>query len=131
MRTCVFVVAAVVLAVGSGGCATLTRGAKETVYVVSDPPGAKATPSSGATPCLTPCSFDVNRSEAFTVYVEKPGYDAQNVEGKVTSTASAAATSREITADYLGRVVDSQEGADAIHVPNPVKVKLEKTTPAG
>lgn len=131
MRTRVFVAAAVVLALGSGGCATLTRGAKETVYVVSDPPEARASPASGATPCFTPCSFDVNRGEAFTVLVEKPGYDAKNVEGKVRSTASAAATSRDITADYLGRVVDSQDGANAIHVPNPVKVKLEKTAPEG
>ena len=73
----------------------------------------------------------MNRSEPFTVYVEKPGYDPQNVEGKVTSTASAAATSHDVTADYLGRVVDFQDGANAIHVPNPVKVKLEKTAPAG
>jgi hypothetical protein len=127
----VVVIAAAILAVGTGGCATLTNGAKETVYVVSDPPGAKASVSFGSATCITPCSFDVNRADAFSVGVEKPGYGAESVPVKVRSTASPTAVSRELTADYLGRIVDFQDGANEVHEPNPVKVKLEKTEAPG
>ena len=61
--------------------------------------------------------------------LDKDGYDSQTITVKTSSTAPAAATSKDITPDYVGRVIDVQGGANLIHVPNPIIVKLDKTRP--
>lgn len=123
----VVAIAGMVLALDFAACATLERGTMDQLYVLTDPPGARVTLSSGDAVCFTPCNLDVNRKDTFTVAVAKPGYDPQQVEVKTQSIGPEGATSRDITADYLGRVVDYQGGAQLIHVPNPVTFKLHKT----
>jgi len=125
-------IAAVLLALEASGCSTLANGSTDEIYVVSDPPGATATLSSGEI-CLTPCKFDVNRKDDTSVSIEKTGYEGQNIQIKTQSIASPAATSPAFTSDYFGRVFDHQNGANLIHTPNPVSVKLKSTSdaPAG
>lgn len=124
--------AAVVMVSSIAGCATFERGTDDQLYVLTDPPGARVTVSSADVVCFTPCSLDVNRKDPFTVAVSKPGYDPQQVEVKTQSTGPETATSPDITPDYLGRVIDYQNGAHLIHIPNPVRFKLNKTAaPAG
>ena len=107
------------------GCATLEHGQTDQVYVLSDPPGADVTVSYGDDICKTPCTLDVPRGQAFTVAMEKPGYQSQQIAVATKSLAPASATSEDLTADYGGRIIDNRSDADTVHVPNPVSVKLK------
>jgi hypothetical protein len=107
------------------GCATLEHGQTDQVYVLSDPPGADVTVSFSDQICKTPCTLDAPRGQAFTVVLEKPGYDSQTVAVATKSLAPASATSEDLTADYVGRIIDNRSDADTIHVPDPVSVKLK------
>lgn len=61
------------------GCATLTRGTSEAYHVVSDPPGALVSLSTGET-CTTPCVLDKKHNEAFLVTIEKAGYEPYRLQ---------------------------------------------------
>ncbi len=113
------------LVVALAGCATLEHGQTDQVYVLSDPSGADVTVSYADNTCKTPCTLDVPRGQPFFVVLEKVGYQSQQVAVTTKSLASASATSEDLTADYLGRIVDTRDDADTIHVPNPVSVKLK------
>lgn len=122
-------VVAAVLLLGLGGCGTLANGTMDEVYAVSDPAGAKASVSLSEATCITPCKFEVSRATPLTIFFSKPGYDPDQIEVKTRSTAAEASVSHEITADYLGRVADYQDGSHFVHEPNPASVKLNKTAP--
>ena len=119
-----------VAALGLGGCATIENGTTDEIYVLSQPPGARVSLSYSEAFCVTPCKIDAPRKDEFSVSLDKDGYDSQTITVKTRSTAPAAATSKDITPDYVGRVIDVQGGANLIHVPNPIIVKLDKTAPS-
>ena len=108
-----------------GGCATLEYGAEDTVAVVTDPPGASIVASTGTT-CLSPCKVVGPRKDGFSITIVKPGFVTQTVGSQSTPTADAAeATRNEISADYLGRVIDAQNGSHNEHAPAAIVVKLD------
>jgi hypothetical protein len=113
------------IAVGLGGCATLSRGLDDEVAVISEPPGAAVTSSAGARCAATPCTLTVSRDAVFTVTVSKPGYASQTVDvtTRVSGTGAALATENVATAG-LGLAVDAATGGALEHVPNPVSVTL-------
>lgn len=122
-------VAAVGLAGGLAGCATLDRGTSDKLYVLSDPPGAKATMASGAT-CTTPCDLDVGRRDEFTVTIEKAGYEPRTVEVKTRLNAFGVGDFMEdVATGGVGMVVDTATGATLEHVPDPVSVTLKPVAP--
>lgn len=122
-------VAAVGLAGGLAGCATLDRGTSDKLYVLSDPSGAKATLSSGAT-CTTPCGLDVGRRDALTVTIEKAGYEPRTVTVKTRLNAFGVGDFMEnVASGGVGMVVDTATGATLEHSPNPVRVALAPVAP--
>ena len=110
---------------GVAGCATLDHGSDDTVSVVTDPPGAMVSASTGAI-CVSPCRVVGRRKDPIWLTITKPGFTAQAVLSESKPRASLAEASRnEITADYLGRVIDVEDGSHYEHVPAAVVVKLE------
>ena len=70
LRLAGFAVALSATVVAGAGCATLVRGPNETLDIVTSPPGAKVTLSTGQQ-CISPCSFEVRRRGDVTVAVER------------------------------------------------------------
>ena len=123
-------VAAAGLAFGLGGCATLDRGSADTLYVLSEPPGAQVATSTGAT-CVTPCTLDVNRRDEFTVTLTKAGYEPRTVAVKTRLSGSGVGSFMEnVVTGGAGMVVDAATGAALEHVPDPVDVTLTPIAPA-
>jgi hypothetical protein len=118
--------AVALLAIGMGGCATIDRGSTDKVYVASEPAGAKATASFGAS-CTTPCSLDASRTQEFTVTIEKAGYEPKAVSVTTQLAANGVGDFMENVATAgVGMVVDATTGATLEHAPNPVSVTLKK-----
>jgi hypothetical protein len=109
------------------GCATLTRGTTEPYTVISDPPGAEATFSSGES-CLTPCTVDMKRKTSFNVTIKKSGYLPVDVavesqtcdEGRV-----AMAGNLILVGSLVWFGVDQATGATRELTPNPCAITLE------
>ena len=119
-----------VMAMGLGGCATLTRGTSDEIAVLSEPAGASVTSSVGASCAATPCSLTVARDAAFTVTVAKPGFASQTVPVATRlSGEGAAMASENVATAGLGIAVDAATGAALEHVPNPVSVTLVALAP--
>lgn len=108
-----------------GGCATLDNGTEDDVPVVTDPPGATVSASTG-TICTSPCTVSGPRRDGFAVTVSLAGYAPQTVtsEAKLDEGAVARASALKPTADALGRLVDVQDGSLYVHVPKALVVKL-------
>lgn len=117
--------AALALAAGFGGCATLTRGLDDEVAVVSEPPGAAVSSTLGAGCAATPCTLHVRRDAAFSVTVSKAGFAPRTVavSTRISSAGAALATENVATAG-LGLAVDAATGGALEHTPNPVQVTL-------
>ena len=111
------------------GCATLAHGTLDEVPVVTDPPGATVTATTG-TICTSPCTVSGPRRDSFGITIAKAGYATQSVtsESKADAAAIARASVLTATPDALGRIVDVQDGSYGTHVPKAVLVKL---VPAG
>ena len=110
-----------------GGCATLDRGSTDTFYVVSEPPGARVTLSTGAA-CVTPCGVLVGRRDTFTATIEKAGYQTRAVEvGTRLAAAGVGDIGENIVTGGAGAVVDVATGAALEHVPNPLRISLTPT----
>ena len=109
------------------GCATLTRGTTEPYTVISDPPGAVVTFSSGET-CFTPCTVAKKRKESFNVTIEKIGYlpidiavESQTCdEGKVAMAGNLVLVGSLV---WIG--LDQATGATRELTPNPCEITLE------
>ena len=120
----------VVLVVICSGC----RSTKETLYINSDPTGARVTLSNGMTGA-TPCTFVVPLKEKTVVTIEKDGYEQAQVTvakkvqkqmvaaragmfvgGLAISAATFGMAGNEVMAGGIGTVSKL--------APNPVSVKL-------
>jgi len=128
--------ALILIIIGSlwlSGCATLTRGTTEPYTVISDPPGAVVTFSSGET-CFTPCTVAKKRKESFNVTIEKMGYlpidiavESQTCdEGKM-----ATAGNLVLVGSLVWFGVDQATGATRELTPNPCEITLEPVRSGG
>ena len=109
------------------GCATLTRGTTEPYTVISDPPGAEVTFSSGES-CITPCTVDMKRKTAFNVTVKKSGYQPVDfaVESQTCEEGMVATAGNLILVGSLVWFgVDQATGATRELTPNPCQITLE------
>ena len=106
-------------------CATITRGNHDKLSVLSEPPGANVTLSSGEKG-VTPTTFVKSRGDNFTVTVSKPGYIPQSVkvESKVSATGGTAMAGNVLVGGPIGLAVDAVSGAYNSLYPNPVSVRL-------
>jgi len=123
---CMIKVATIALAVVCTGCGTT----KETLFINSDPTGARVTLSNGMTGS-TPCSFLVPLREKTLVTIEKDGYQAAEVSvaKKVSKKMVAGRAVAAVLAAPIVAVGGSGGGSDVIGPvsklePNPVSVKL-------
>jgi hypothetical protein len=108
-------------------CATVIRGSHEKLQVVTTPPGANVTLSTGETG-ISPVAFTKNRRDSLQVTVSKPGYLTQTVtvESRASGSGVAATAGNAVTAG-VGAAIDAGTGAWNSLYPNPVSIQL---TPA-
>jgi hypothetical protein len=109
------------------GCATITRGTKDTLIVESDPAGADVRLSTGQTG-KTPTSFKLSRSEPLVVTISKEGYETLNVSvnPQVVGAGAAGMAGNVLVGGLIGAGVDAYSGAMKDLKPNPVSVKMVK-----
>ena len=106
----------------------MDHGGADEVPVVSDPAGAVVTTSAGTTSagpsCRSPCRVYVDRKEGFTVTVSRTGYVPKATEVKAQVGPEPKPFSSVLDENKGAVLIDSLTGANYIHVPNPVVVKL-------
>ncbi|WP_372784426.1 PEGA domain-containing protein [Phenylobacterium sp.] len=111
-----------------GGCATITRGTKDTWTVNTTPAGAAVRTSNMFSCEQTPCTFKISRKAEFNVTITKLGY--REWTGRVThhiaTGGGAAMAGNVILGGVIGAVADASSGAMNDLVPNPLNVTLEK-----
>lgn len=107
------------------GCASVTRGTKDTLVVESDPVGAIVRLSTGQSG-KTPTSFQLPRKMAFDVYLEKEGYEplTVHVSSQISGKGSLGVAGNVLVGGLVGVGVDAITGAAKDLKPNPVKVTL-------
>jgi hypothetical protein len=107
------------------GCASITRGTKDTLVVESDPAGANVRLSTGATG-QTPTSFKLPRKKELDVVIEKDGYEplTVHVSSQVSGKGSMGMAGNVLVGGLIGAGVDAYSGAMKDLRPNPVTVKL-------
>ena len=75
LAVCILAVCALI----STSCATLLKGTKDDITVVSDPPGAEVT-ANESQKGLTPVSFTVPSKEDLNISVSKAGYQPEDLQ---------------------------------------------------
>jgi hypothetical protein len=123
---------AAALALGLGGCATITRGTTTQFTVDSSPPGAQVRTSTGFTCEATPCTFKMPRKEAFVVTVSKAGYKPSEtpVKSIVAGEGAAGFVGNALVGGVIGAGVDVSSGAMMDLSPNPIHVNLDPAVDA-
>jgi len=115
------------------GCASVTRGTKDTLVVETDPAGATVRLSTGETG-RTPTSFKLPRKKDLDVTIEKEGYEpvTVHVSSQVSGTGAAGMAGNVLVGGLIGVGVDAYTGATKDLKPNPLKVALVpmKASPA-
>jgi hypothetical protein len=112
------------------GCASVTRGTKDKLKVISEPSGADVRLSTGATG-VTPATFKLPRKKGVTVEISKEGYLPQTVlvNSKFASGGGVALAGNVLIGGIIGAGVDGLTGATLSLKPNPVQVTLLPVPP--
>lgn len=107
------------------GCASVTRGTKDTLVVESEPAGADVRLSTGHTG-KTPTSFQLPRKHGFDVYVSKEGYEPLtiHVSSQISGKGALGMSGNVLVGGLIGVGVDAMTGATKDLKPNPVRVTL-------
>lgn len=113
--------AIVVMAVSTGGCATVLNGTSQDVDFRSDPDGAVVAISTGQT-CTTPCTFSMKRGHDLRVDFERDGYKPEYVY--VQSRLGGSTFGNILAGGGIGAVVDGSNGASNHLYPEPVYIRL-------
>lgn len=130
-KPCIVLIAAVALPLLLlSGCATVTRGTKDTLVVESDPAGADVRLSTGQTG-KTPTSFKLSRKDTVLVTISREGYETVNVtvNSQVVGSGAAGMAGNVLVGGLIGVGVDAWSGATKSLKPNPVTVKLVRLDP--
>jgi hypothetical protein len=125
------IAAVMALGIAAAGCATIIRGTKQEFAIVSQPPSATATLSTGQT-CITPCNLKLPRKDAFDVTLTLDGYEPATAH--VNSGWSRGGTQTFVVGNIIaggliGMGVDASNGATRDLTPNPVSVTLTPIVP--
>ncbi len=108
------------MALALSACATAVRGTTDEVKFTSDPEGATMTTSFGKT-CITPCSMEIARNQAFTASFELADQTREvKVKTEVSDEGAAAMAGNILVGGLIGAGIDASNGANRDHVPNPV-----------
>lgn len=113
------------------GCASITRGTKEVLFVDSQPMGAMVRLSNGMTG-VTPTSFKLPRDSVLTVTIEKPGYKTAIVQvNHCTASSGAVGMAGNIVFGGIIGAGVAMSGATQDLISNPVYVILEPSAYCG
>jgi len=114
------------------GCATVTRGTKDSLVIETEPPGAQVRVNGQV--ATTPCSFKLSRKFEGSVYISKTGYETLTVHvtSHVVTAGGVGMAGNVLIGGLIGAGVDVATGAMNSLSPNPIKVNLVKlaTLPA-
>jgi hypothetical protein len=107
------------------GCASITRGTKDTLVVETDPAGANVRLSTGESG-KTPTSFKLPRKKDLDVTIERDGYEpvTVHVSSQISGRGAAGMAGNVLVGGIIGAGVDAYSGATKDLKPNPVVVKL-------
>lgn len=110
------------------GCATVTRGTRQTFKIESTPVEAKVALSNGET-CVTPCTLKIKRHPGFTATFMKQGYQTKTVTvgSEVHGGGVAGGAGNIILGGVIGGIVDGMDGSLYSLSPNPLQVTLEQS----
>ncbi|MEM8792002.1 MAG: translation initiation factor 2 [Pseudomonadota bacterium] len=116
-------IAAIVTALTTSGCATITRGSSSDVSFISNPPGALVETSLGSS-CTTPCEMKFSRRDTFDATFTLNGEQHTVFVDTVVAGEGAAATGfgNILAGGVIGVGIDVATGAGLNHSPNPVNV---------
>lgn len=130
LRTFVIIAYAFGIALLSTGCASVARGTKDKLKVVSEPPGAQVSLSNGQTG-TTPATFKLPRKKGVVVEVSKEGYEPQKVvvSSKFSGAGGTALAGNVLIGGLIGTGIDGLSGATLSLKPNPVSVTLIPIAP--
>ncbi len=108
-------------------CATITRGTTQQFVVETSPPGASVKTSNGFTCPATPCTFSMQRKEAFTVTVSKEGYapHVAEIRSEMAGSGAAGMAGNILIGGLIGIGVDATSGALNDLTPNPLNLVLQ------
>jgi len=107
------------------GCATVTRGTRQTFRIESTPSGAQVAMSTGEN-CVTPCKLKLKRRPGFTATFAKQGYQTQTVkvDSELHGGGVAAGAANILFGGVVGGLVDGSNGSLDSLSPNPLQVTL-------
>lgn len=117
--------AAILITLSLSSCGSVVRGTKEAVVIQSDPSGASVTTDIGLSCPKTPCSIEVPRNQAFTATGHLNGKTGSaKVEIVSTEKGNSAMAGNIIAGGLIGAAIDSKNGANKDHKPNPAMIVL-------
>jgi hypothetical protein len=107
------------------GCATVTRGTRQTFKVDSTPTAAKVELSNGES-CVTPCTLKLKRHPGVTATITKDGYQTQivKVDSELHGGGAVAGAGNLLLGGVIGGLVDGSNGSLNSLSPNPLQVTL-------
>jgi hypothetical protein len=107
------------------GCATVTRGTRQTFKVESTPSGAQVAMSNGEN-CVTPCKLKIKRRPGFSATFTKEGYEPQTVkvDSELHGGGVAAGAGDLLLGGVVGGLLDGSNGSLNSLSPNPLQVTL-------
>lgn len=117
--------AAVMLALGAAGCATIVQGPHQRVRFETQPAGA--TVRTQTQTCTTPCSLRLKRNQNVGAEVRKPGYEPETVYIRYTLDPWILGNIVFLPLAPLGGIVDIVSGAGFQLYPPFVVVPLRRT----
>lgn len=108
------------------GCASVTRGTKDTWVVETTLPGARVETSNGFSCASTPCAIKMPRRSEFVATITKDGYETVevNVTHQISGGGGAGMAGNVLVGGLIGAAVDAGTGAMNDLVPNPVIIDL-------
>jgi len=107
------------------GCATVTRGTRQTFNIQSTPSGAQVALSNGEN-CVTPCKLKLKRKPGFTATFTMDGYETKTVkvDSELHGGGAAAGAGNLLLGGVIGGLVDGSNGSLNSLSPNPLQVTL-------
>jgi hypothetical protein len=123
MNTYLRVGVALLAATSLSACATVIRGTKQKFEIVTAPPGADVSLSTGVT-CVSPCTLKLKRKYGFTATISMAGYQTVEVQVESKFNGAGAAAGNIIAGGIIGGVVDATNGSLMTLKPNPINVTL-------
>jgi predicted lipid-binding transport protein (Tim44 family) len=108
------------------GCATVTRGTRQKMFVMSEPSGAKVDFVGMNQTCKTPCKVKMKRRKEFSATITKEGFKPITVPVKhvFKGGGMAGGMGNVLLGGIPGLIVDGASGSMQSLGPNPINVVL-------